>query len=230
MLGDDEALNELLKELEAHRDYIGWGVATGRCLEMTREVLRANEVPTPDILITSVGSEINYGPNLKKDKGWQQHLAHQWKPHLINKALAKLDFLALQEPETQRRFKISYYMEDNPELLARVHRVLQAQRLRYNLIFSHGQFLDVLPYRASKGKAIRYLSYKWGLPMSRIMTCGDSGNDDDMLRGDACGLVVGNYSEELESLKGRRRIYFSKKEYAAGVLDGLNHYNFLNTR
>jgi sucrose-phosphate synthase len=62
------------------------------------------------------------------------------------------------------------------------------------------------------------------------MTCGDSGNDDDMLRGDACGLVVGNYSEELESLKGRRRIYFSKKEYAAGVLDGLNHYNFLNTR
>jgi sucrose-phosphate synthase len=230
MLGDEEALALLLQELEAHRDVIGWGVATGRCLEMTNQVLKENEVPVPDILISSVGTEIYYGPHLKMDKGWQQHLTHQWKPHLINKALANLDFLEPQEPETQRRFKISYYMEDDPELLAKVHRVLQAQRLRYNMIFSHGQFLDVLPYRASKGKAIRYLSYKWGIPMSRIMVCGDSGNDEDMLRGDACGLVVGNYSEELEPLRGRRRIYFSDSEYAAGVLDGLRHYNFMNTR
>jgi sucrose-phosphate synthase len=230
MLGDEKALASLLQELEAHRDVIGWGVATGRCLEITNQVLKENKVPVPDILISSVGTEIYYGPHLKMDKGWQQHLTHQWKPHLINKALAKLDFLEPQEPETQRRFKISYYMEDDPELLAKVHRVLQAQRLRYNMIFSHGQFLDVLPYRASKGKAIRYLSYKWGIPMSRIMVCGDSGNDEDMLRGDACGLVVGNYSEELEPLRGRRRIYFSDSEYAAGVLDGLRHYKFLNTR
>jgi sucrose-phosphate synthase len=178
-----------------------------------------------------VGTEIFYGPKITIDRGWQMHLAHQWKPHLINKALAKHEeFLNPQEPETQRRFKISYYMEDDPEFLAKVHRTLQAQRLRYNMIFSSGQFLDILPYRASKGKAIRYLSYKWELPMSNIMVCGDSGNDEDMLRGDACGLVVANYSEELESLRGKRRIYFSDQEYAAGVIDGLKHYKFLSAQ
>ena len=228
LVGDEAALAELLALLQSERDHIGWGVATGRCLEKTVKLLAEYGIPTPDIFICSVGTEIYYGPKISLDKGWQMHLAHQWKPHLINKALAKHEFLNPQEPETQRRFKISYYMEDDPDLLAQVHRTLQAQRLRYNMIFSNGQFLDILPYRASKGKAIRYLSYKWELPMADILVCGDSGNDEDMLRGDACGLVVANYSEELEPLRGRRRIYFSDRPYAAGVIDGLHFYNFLS--
>ena len=138
-----------------------------------------------------------------------------------------MDFLNIQEPEAQRRFKISYYMENDPDLLVKVHRVLQAKRLRYYLNYSHGQFLDILPYRASKGKAIRYLSYKWEIPIANIMVCGNSGSDEDMLRGDSCGLVVGNYSKELEILKGHRRIFFSTKEYARGIIDGIKHYNFL---
>jgi sucrose-phosphate synthase len=230
LVGDEASLAELLSLLHAERDRIGWGVATGRCLEKTVTLLEEYAIPTPDIFICSVGTEIYYGPKITKDKGWEMHLAHQWKPHLVNKAMAKHEYLNPQEPETQRRFKISYYMEEDPDHLAHVHRTLQAQRLRYNMIFSSGQFLDILPYRASKGKAIRYLSYKWELPMSNILVCGDSGNDEDMLRGDACGLVVANYSEELESLRGKRRIYFSDQEYAAGVIDGLKHYKFLNAQ
>jgi sucrose-phosphate synthase len=59
------------------------------------------------------------------------------------------------------------------------------------------------------------------------MVCGDSGNDEEMLRGVTCGLIVGNYSKELEHLRGLRRMYFSKKEYAAGIIDGIRHYRFL---
>lgn len=227
LVGDEAALTDLLEILEAHREGVGWGVATGRCLEMTVKRLQENSIPVPDVIICAVGTEIYYGPQLALDRGWQQHLTHQWKPHLISKELSKFDFLDLQEPETQRRFKISYYMEDDPDLLARVHRALQSRRLRYHLIFSHGQFLDILPYRASKGKAVRYLSYKWEIPMGNIMVCGDSGNDEDMLRGDTCGLVVGNYSKELEQIRGRRRIYFSTKEFAAGIIDGFKYYHFL---
>jgi len=58
------------------------------------------------------------------------------------------------------------------------------------------------------------------------MVCGGSGNDAVMLRGDTSGVVVGNYSKELEPLKGLRRMYFSEKEYAAGIIDGINHYRF----
>jgi sucrose-phosphate synthase len=227
LVGDDPSLGELLEMLSSHRDMVAWGVATGRCLRKVLKVLAEYKVPPPDIIISSVGTEIYYGSELLPDKGWSQHLNYKWKPELIREALKSLDFLYDQDEEEQRAFKISYIMEDDPELLAEVHQILKELKLSYNLEFSNSQFLDIIPFRASKGKAVRYLSYKWEFPLKSIMVCGDSGNDEEMLRGVTCGLIVGNYSKELEHLRGLRRMYFSKKEYAAGIIDGIKHYRFL---
>jgi len=227
LIGDDEALGELLALLKANADDICWGVATGRCLAKTLHILEEHAVGRPDIFICSVGTDIYYGAGLAQDKGWHRHIAYRWRPEEVREQLADLDFLEIQEPEMQKPFKVSYYLEDDPELLAKVHQTLRMKKIRYHLVYSHGQFLDILPYRASKGKAIRYLSYKWNIPLSDVMVCGDSGNDVSMLRGDTSGLVVANYSKELEPLKGLRRIYFSDKEYAAGIIDGMRHYDFI---
>ncbi|MDF1577969.1 MAG: HAD-IIB family hydrolase [Desulfurivibrionaceae bacterium] len=227
LVGDDAALIELLEILSANRERIAWGVATGRCQRRVMEALAEHRVPPPDIIIASVGTEIYYGSELLQDKGWTQHLSCKWKPARIRETLADLDFLHEQDEDEQRDFKISYLMKDDPDYLAGVHQALQARKLSYHLQFSNSQFLDILPFRASKGKAIRYLSYKWEFPLKSIMVCGDSGNDEEMLRGDTCGVVVGNYSKELEHLRGLRRMYFSRKEYAAGIIDGIKHYRFL---
>lgn len=229
LVGDDASLADLLELFQKHRETIGWGVATGRSLNMALDALTDSNVPLPDIIICSVGTEIYYGPRLSIDNGWRQHLAYKWKPDVIRNVLERLDFLELQEAEAQHRFKISYYIdpEKDPDILAKVHYALKSKRVRYNLIYSHGQFMDILPYRASKGKAVRYLSYKWELPLSNIMVCGDSGNDEDMLRGNTSSVIVGNFRDELEHLRGLRRTYFSKKEYAAGIIDGMNHYGLL---
>ncbi|MBU4412999.1 MAG: HAD-IIB family hydrolase [Proteobacteria bacterium] len=227
LIGDGDSLKELLALLKANAGNICWGVATGRCLAKTMHILEEHAVDRPDILICSVGTEIYYGATLAPDKGWHRHIAYRWRPEEIRERLKTLDFLEIQEPEKQKPFKISYYLEDDPELLAMVHQALQTKKIRYHLVYSHGQFLDILPYRASKGKAIRYLSYKWNIPLAEVMVCGDSGNDASMLRGDTNGLVVANYSKELEELRGMRRIFFSKKEYAAGIIDGMRHYDFI---
>lgn len=227
LVGDDSSLGELLGILASRREMVAWGVATGRCLRKVLQGLAEYKIPPPDIIISSVGTEIYYGSELLPDKGWSQHLNYKWKPKQIREALADLDFLYTQKEEEQRAFKISYIMEDDPELLAKVHQVLKARNLAYNLQFSNSQFLDIIPFRASKGKAVRYLSYKWEFPLKSIMVCGDSGNDEEMLRGVTCGLIVGNYSKELEHLRGLRRMFFSEKEYAAGIIDGIEHYHFL---
>ena len=68
--------------------------------------------------------------------------------------------------------------------------------------------------------------------MNRIATAGDSGNDRDMLLGQTCGIVVANYSQELEPLRKSKshQVYFAKARYAGGVIEGLEHYGFGSNR
>ncbi len=227
LIGNDESLNALLALLEENREKIAWGVATGRSLGLTLDAMTEHNIPIPDVLICSVGTEMYYGPDLRMDKGWQQHISYRWQPEKIKEILDEVEFLTFQEAEGQRSHKISYYMADDYDYLAWIHNVLEAAKLQCEVIYSHGQFLDILPIRASKGKAIDYVIHKYGFQPRYVMVSGDSGNDEDMLRGQARGLVVGNYAEELEKLKGKPRIYFSKDTYAAGIIDGLYHFGLL---
>ncbi len=230
LLGSEEGLEEFKSILASGKDKPGFAVATGRMVDSAINVLKENKVLIPDVIISSVGSEIYY--NFKGDliysKGWDAHIAHQWQRDKIETVLNKLEFLEPQEEFTQRKFKISYFMEENSDNLQQVKDVLVKNRLKTTVIFSHGRFLDILPYRASKGKAIRYLAYRWNIPYEHILVAGDSGNDKEMLKGELLGVVVSNYSKELEGLKGSKRIYFSKREFAGGIIDGIKHYNFLN--
>jgi len=227
LVGDEKSMLELFSLLYEHRNKMAWGVATGRSLELTIEAVTEYNFPMPDILICSVGTEIYYGPDLRHDKGWKQHISWQWKPEKIKEALSSFDFLVFQEAEGQRSHKISYYLEEKNNRLARVQERLRNMKLRCQVIYSHGQFLDILPLRASKGKAINYLRYKFNFSPRHVMVAGDSGNDKDMLAGSARGLVVGNHCEDLDSLHGRANIYFSEADYAAGIIDGLKHYGFV---
>lgn len=223
--GDPAALAELGDALKRHG--IGFGLATGRSLELVREVLEHHDLPPPSIVICAVGSEIYYGPDFLPDRGYEQHIAYRWKPREIRRALSGLRFLEEQEEEHQRPFKISYYMEPGEGRLARVREALAKRKLRYNLIYSHDEFLDLLPHRASKGKAIRYLAHKWGISPDRIAVAGDSGNDEEMLRGAFRGIVVGNHAPELEALRGEANVLFAEGRYARGVIEGLERYGFL---
>lgn len=233
LLGDDEALQRLLEIIRENRSRMGFGVASGRALELITEALQNNNIDDIDVVIASVGSEIYYGAKYTPDKGWASLLRSKWKPEKIRAALAELPILRLQEDDhTQREFKVSYDLDDRAdpnEALPQVHAALTEARLAYSLIFSHGTFIDILPHRASKGKAVRYLARKWNLPLERVATAGDSGNDRDMLEGQTAGIVVGNHDEELQSLKNTKfsRVYFADAHYAAGIIEGLRRWGLL---
>jgi sucrose-phosphate synthase len=227
LIGHDDGLNELMSWRREHGGTVAFGVATGRTLESTLDVLKSWHIPLPSILITSVGTEINYGPSLLPDVGWTNHIRYKWRREALTEALFNVPGLELQAQENQREFKLSYNV--NPSLMppmTQIYRHLRENNLHAMLVYSHEVFLDVLPVRASKGHAIRYLAYKWGLPLKSFLVAGDSGNDEEMLRGDTLGVVVGNHSPELESLRGMDQIYFAEEACARGIIEGIRHYGF----
>lgn len=227
LLGDKNSLQTLITWLREQSGELAFGIATGRPLESAIEILQKNNVPMPDVLITSVGSEINYGTSLKPDTGWSNHIKHLWRREDLVKAMQSIPGIRLQTEDNQREFKISYLVtpEEVPSLEA-INQHLQQLKLHAQVIYSHNEFLDILPIRASKGHAIRYLAYKWDLPLEHFLTSGDSGNDSEMLVGDTLGVVVGNHSQELETLRGMDQVYFAEGHYAAGILEGIHHYQF----
>lgn len=227
LLGDKHSLQTLVSWLREQSGELAFGIATGRPLESAVEILQKNNVPMPDVLITSVGSEINYGTSLKPDTGWSNHIKHLWRRDDLIEAMKSIPGIRLQTEDNQREFKISYLVTP-VELppLETINQHLQQLKLHAQVIYSHHEFLDILPIRASKGHAIRYLAYKWDLPLEQFLTSGDSGNDSEMLIGDTLGVVVGNHSEELENLRGLDQVYFAEGHYAAGILEGIQHYQF----
>jgi sucrose-phosphate synthase len=230
LTGDRKALRELLDMLRDAGEKVAFGIATGRSLALTREVLEEWKVPTPQLLITSVGTAIHYGPRTVRDRGWEKHIRYRWRPERLREVMAKLPGLKPQGPEGQDTYKISYEVDPEkipsiPAIRARLRRARQQARI----VYSHAAFLDVLPIRASKGMALRYFCLNWGVPPERCLVAGDSGNDEDMLSGQTLAAVVGNRTPELDALRGRPRIYFADAHHARGVIEAIDHYDFMGT-
>lgn len=232
LLGDDDALERLLPLLKEQRGRLGFGVASGRSLELVRKILEEYGIEEIDVVVSSVGSEIYYGRSFTQDRGWMTRLRHKWHPERIRDAMSRFSWLKLQTESTaQREFKISYDFDQSFDLAEageQIRQALDETRSAYSLVLSHNCYVDILPHRASKGKAVRYLSQKWDVPLERIATAGDSGNDFDMLTGRTAGIVVGNHSSELEPLRNSSHlVYFAKGHHANGLIEGLKHYGLL---
>ncbi len=227
LLGDQEALQKLIERLHNEGHTTGVGIATGRNLASSLQMLEEWRFPMPDLMIVSTGSEIYYGPQVVTDTNWQRHISYRWQADAVREAMEELPGVMLQPPEVQGRFKLSYFIDEEKSMsFKEIMRHLRRRRLHVKGIYSHNMYLDLLPIRASKGDAIRYCALKWGLPIKRFLVAGASGNDESMLAGNTLGVVVGNYSQEIEKLRAYPQVYFSQGQYAWGILEALDRYDF----
>jgi len=231
LLGDPTALKALINVLRENRKCAAFGIATGRRLDSALKVMKKYGIPQPDVLITSGGTEIFYAPKLTADTAWPKHIDYQWTPQVIRRLLADQPGLQPQPRSEQSRFKISYYIDPGEApSLDELNSLLHQEGVTANVILSFGQFLDIMPVRASKGFALRYVTERWGINLERTLVAGGSGADEDMMRGNTLAVVVGNrHHEELSQLAEIEQIYFSDRAHAAGILEALDHYDFFDS-
>jgi len=228
LTGNEESLKEFFDLLENTDTGVGFGIATGRRFEEVMRLMDEHNMPQPEVLITSVGTEMYYGKNLTPDKSWKKHIDFRWEPEKVRDALDSIPGLYPQEEHEQSQYKISYGIDFSVAPgIASIRRILRENGVRVKVIVSLGMFLDIIPARAGSGLCIRHMAFKWGFPLEHILVAGDSGNDEEMLAGNTLGVVVGNYSRELEKLRKYPRIYFAENHHAAGITEGLDYYQFL---
>ena len=229
LTGDEGAMQEFFRLIADAPLHVGFGIATGRRFEEVARMLQELEIPRPEVLITSVGTEIYYGKNYTMDRSWQKHIQFGWEPEKVRAVLDGREGFYRQPEHEQSAFKVSYQIDPAvAPKLSRIKRLLREGGVRAKAVLSHGMFLDVIPTRAGSGVSVRHIAYKWNFPLEQILVAGDSGNDEGMLTVNALGVVVGNYSSELEKLRNLPRIYFAGGRHAEGIIEGIRYYNFLD--
>lgn len=230
LIGNEKALRRFIEIMKNNRKCVTFGVATGRRIDSAMAILKKHAIPMPDVLISSLGTRIHYGKGLTEDDFWTDHIDHQWSPQRIRRLLNGINGLKPQPKKEQSDYKISYYYDaalapSVDEITALLHQ----QDLTLNIQLSFGQFLDIIPARASKGQALRYVSHRLDIPLKNILVAGGSGADEDMMRGNTMAVVVSNrHNEELAQLTDQDRIFFANLDHAEGIIEAIVHYDFFN--
>jgi sucrose-phosphate synthase len=230
LLGDSRALGTFIETLRANRKCVLFGIATGRRLDSAIQVMKKHRLPMPNVLITSLGTEIYYNPDLVPDAAWELHIDYLWNPRIIRRTLRDLPGMQLQPRLEQSRFKLSYYIDPRvaPDI-KQINKLLHQEGQAANVVLSFGQYLDIIPVRASKGLALRWVAERYDIPLDRILAAGGSGADEDMMRGNMLAVVVANrHNEELSDLVRSDEIFFASRPYAEGILEAIGLYGFFD--
>ncbi len=231
LVGDGLALKRFVEVMRENRRCVTFGIATGRRIDSALALMKKQGIPTPDVLISSLGTRIHYGQALTEDDYWADHIDHHWNPKQVRRVLNGLPGLEPQSKKEQTPFKISYFHDaQKAPSIDEITNLIRQEELTANVICSFGQFLDIVPSRASKGQALRYVSQRLEIPLEHILAVGGSGGDEDMMRGNTLAAVVGNrHHEELSQLVDQERIYFASQAHALGILEAIDHYDFFGS-
>lgn len=226
LVGDDESLvklNQVITRLRAEKS-LKLVYVTGRSRTSFRELEQEKGLLHPDMLITAVGTEMHdLGGN--HVNSWPR--VDGWDRDEIQRRLDYIPELSKQPDSEQSEYKVSYYLENNPDINQRVHDTLSD--LDVDIIYSMDKYLDILPRGINKGAALLHLANLWGVQETDIYTCGDSENDLALLMvGNP--IVVGNANPSLRQWamqSGNKRTYLASTDCAAGIYEGLAHFGVL---
>jgi sucrose-6F-phosphate phosphohydrolase len=230
---------------------------TGRNLALVEEAKNEFELETPDYLLGEVGTVLYHKSDageLEIDSSWQEYLQNEttpWDWNTICSNIRENDSLYLQEDWRQNPFKISYYKtithkKETIETLSQLRTTLEQLNIDAQVIYSEDPveqigLIDILPTKATKETALRYLAQQLSFGDNEIIYCGDSGNDILPLTCGFKSVLVKNASKDViqEVFSEAKRkgtsnsVYIAKGcntlngNYASGVIEGLIHHGAL---
>jgi sucrose-phosphate synthase len=225
LTGDRTAYLSLVAVLSMHRD-VTIAYVTGRDKIQMFEIMVAECLREPNYLLCNVGTEIYEGPDYRRDDAWTRHIDRQWDRLELHQALATIPYLFQQS--RQFEFKQSYHLFRKADVvIPEIHKRLDEIGIAHKVVYSSGTDLDVIPKRAGKGEAVDYVRKRLRIRPGGVLAAGDSGNDIELLSAGFLAVVVGNHKSELNADALPEDVYWARENYAAGIIEGIEHFGFL---
>jgi hydroxymethylpyrimidine pyrophosphatase-like HAD family hydrolase len=198
---------------------------TGRNRDDVLAQVALGRLPRPDYLVCDVGTTLHDLADPQNRLGAHfLGLAPAGWPAEALRAAGHHERTPLQGPEGQGPHKASFYWDGaQASLLAFLDRL--APLPGWRLVPSAGRYLDVLPRTFGKDQAVRFLAAAVGAPLAQVLVAGDMGNDADMFRIGACGILPANALDEAVLAAAGSVHYHSRLPAGRGLLDGIRHFS-----
>jgi sucrose-6F-phosphate phosphohydrolase len=223
LIGDDDGVIEFGRWFEEQRNRVRLAYNSGRYYESVVGQIVGSPLPTPDAIISNVGTDIRLCPSGAQLDEWPLSFRY-WDASRVRSIAANFSHLELQPQKYQSEWKVSFYGDRlSEDFLDNFRRTLEEAHLRVMVVYSSDRDLDLLPEQAGKGNAVAFLAHHWQFSKHDVIVCGDSGNDLAMFQQGFRGVVVANSHEELKNLSDAN-VYHSPESFARGVLDGVNYW------
>ena len=201
---------------------------SGRLVDNILQLIEDEPLPQPDFVVGGVGSQLYDGTRNRAIAEFDKELRVGWDLAKVEQILSGFPGVTRQPPECLNPYKSSWYLYDAPDVANAIRRHLADAGLDVTIIYSSNCDLDVLPARAGKGGALRWLCRRIGISLNDVLVAGDSGNDTDMfLLPEVRGIVVRNAHAELHEFVARARTNFATRLFADGVLEGMAHFDLI---
>lgn len=221
LVGDQNSLKRLLAHYETLEEAVSLTYITGRHRASVAQLIYEESLPTPDFLITDVGTVIYAGPHFEEDEEWKKKMSEAWYPEKILEAGENIAGLTVQDLPNKRR--VSFYSE-GPGPAKALKKALMKHGIPHTYIFSSNRDVDILPKGGGKGEALKFLINKYADKDTNVLVAGDSGNDLDMLQAGYPAVIVSNARPELADLKGTDKLFRANYPYADGILEAWQHF------
>jgi len=205
--------------------------------------MREAGLPVPRYAITDVGTRIFEvrGGSWRRLEDWEDLHVSDWRDRTWEDLAPLIDIpgVRLQERNRQGERKLSFTIAEGmapDDVLPLVERSLSPLAIRLALIWSvdasTGEgLLDVIPASATKRHAVDFLRDRLGIPASRTMYAGDSGNDLSVFELPIASVLVSNAREDvkqaaraIERADATHRLHISSLPHVAGVLEGIERF------
>lgn len=230
-IGDDQAMFGLWEALADLPD-LTRAFSTGRHLRSIQKFYAERSFPgRADVCICMVGTDVHWRRDgeYELDSKWHEIISEAWDKQRVEAILHDIPEATMQDQQWQSPYKSSYCLDKNAEpRLREIRAALEAAGLQAKVVYSADKFLDLLPIRSGKGEAVKYVAGRLGVSPDQVVTCGDTGNDLDMMRTELGfrGIAVGNAAPELKAFT-EPHVYHANASFAAGIQEGLAHYGWL---
>jgi len=249
--GEDAQAREIFNKL-CHHPGVTLVYVTGRDHRLVLDAVKTYQLPQPDYALTDVGSTIYriLNGDWHQLETWNHHLCARWPKGTIARIRSLVGRVSgpyLQEEAKQNTFKVSYYVPPQlcvDQIIESIDKQLEYEKIVANLIWSIDEqkdvgLLDILPDRADKRQAIRFLQQQLGFGDNELLFAGDSGNDLQVINSDIPSILVANaatpikeaalswaqQNDQVDTLYlARGGLLAMNGNYSAGILEGVCHF------